>query len=144
MKISEVHLAELSGRTRATIRKRLADTPHEKGPHKARLYESKVALEILYRGNAESGETTSLPWEQRLLTKARREEIELNMAVIRKERIPLEDIAEINERAFSNIAGILKSRLGKLFDDETLQDCFAELRGIGERIRELGPPAEVN
>lgn len=143
MKISELRLAELTGRTRATIRKRLADTPHEKGPHKARLYESSVALEILFRGNAEGGETLSLHEEQRLLTRARREEIELNMQVLRKERIPLDDIAEINDRAFSNIAGILKSRLGKFFDDATLQDCFAELCGIGERLRELGPPADA-
>lgn len=139
MKISELRLAELTGKARATIRKWLANTPHEKGPHKARLYESKVALEILYRGEPESGETLSLHEEQRLLTKARREEIGLNMEVVRKERIPLDEITAINDRAFSNIAGILKARLGKLFDDETLQDCFAELRGIGERIRELGP-----
>ena len=144
MKISELRLAELTGKTRATIRKRLADTPREKGPHKARLYESKVALEILCRGGEESGETLSLHEEQRLLTKARREEIELNMQVVRKERIPLEDCIEIDDRVLSNVAGILKSRLGKLFDDATLQDLFAELRGIGERLRELGPPAEVD
>ena len=64
--------------------------------------------------------------------------------ISRRTRIPIDVIEELDNRAFSNIAGILKSRLGKLFDDATLQDCFAELRGIGERIRELGPPADVN
>ena len=122
-KISELRLAELTGKTRATIRKRLANTPHEKGPHKARLYDSKIALEIIYRGETEGGETLSLHEEQRLLTKTRREEIELNMQVIRRERIPLDDIAEINERAFSNIAGILKSRLGKQFDEIGRASC---------------------
>lgn len=52
---------------------------------------------------------------------------------------------EISQRGFHHVPLTislslvsLKARVGKLFEDETLQDLFAEWRGIGEGIRELG------
>lgn len=132
-------LSRLTGRTRETIAKRLAGVPHVTTANRAKTYDSRAALEAIFTLSANS-EADS----RRLLNDARRELARLQAETIRKERIPLDDIAEINDRALSNVAGILKSRLGKLFDDATLQDLFAELRGIGERLRELGPATEDN
>ncbi len=135
--VSINELASWTGKTRATVTKALDGVPFLDGPKSAKLYPSKVALEKIYLGKDEAGESFVTNQEAtRLLTIARREQINLEMEVTRKERIPLDVLTEINERTFSNVAGLLKSHEGKELDTTLINDLFTEFREIGARIRE--------
>lgn len=135
MKQSETQLSDLTGMARLTVRRKLSDIPHERGPKSAKLYDSKIALPILY-GIGESGGLSQAE-ANRLLTIARREEIDLNMEVTRRERIPIEDVTLINEEALSNIAGLLKAHTGKTLNEQLVNDIFANARAIGAKLRDL-------
>jgi chemotaxis protein histidine kinase CheA len=127
-------LARLTGKTRETIAQRLASLAHGTGKTGAKLYEAKAALEAIY-SNASTSEAES----RRHLNDARRELTTLQAECIRKERIPLDVITAINEAALGNVAGILKSKAGKFFDDQALADCFEELARIAPQVAEHGP-----
>jgi hypothetical protein len=58
------------------------------------------------------------------------------MVILRKERIPLEDITEINEEVFTHVAGLLKAHTGKMLTEDLVNDIFAQFRGIGARLRD--------
>jgi hypothetical protein len=127
-------LARLTGKTRETIALRLQSVPHGTADNGAKLYESKAALEAIY-----SSASTSEAESRRQLNDARRELTTLQAECIRKERIPLDVITAINEAALGNVAGILKSKAGKFFDDQALADCFEELASIDLQVAEHGP-----
>jgi hypothetical protein len=65
--------------------------------------------------------------------KAEAENWTLRNEVIRKERIPLEIVAQINDHACTAIRHII---LASPLPDEAKQDIFEELRGIGERVKQ--------
>jgi hypothetical protein len=134
--LSENQLSELTGRTRATIRKRMDGLEYRTGPHKARLYDSKIALEAIYLRGSNTGESDFIDTAeaQRQLTVARRDQITLEMECTRKDRIPLDDIEAVNDRVFTNVAGLLKAQAGKVLSPELLNDLFTELRGLGDSI----------
>jgi hypothetical protein len=73
---------------------------------------------------------------QRLLTVARRKQIDLEMEVTRRERVPLEVLEEINEEAFSNVAGMLKANTGKALTEELVNDLYALFRDIAAKVKE--------
>ena len=129
-------LARLTGKTRETIAQRLASLTHATGKTGAKLYTAKDALEAIY-----TAASTSEAESRRHLNDARRELTTLQAECIRKERIPLDVITMINEAALGNVAGILKSKAGKFFDDQALADCFEELARIGTQVAEHGPNA---
>jgi len=145
MPLLTVHkLAELTGKQRVTLNKRLDNVPFTLGngdvkPQK--LYDSKVALEYIYCGGAvsEDGEPTErIPTQQeaaRDLSIAKRKEIDLKMEVLRKERIPLEDICAVNEQAFLHVAGLIKSNEGKMLTAELVNDIFTGIREIGAKLK---------
>jgi|688.fasta_scaffold564242_1 hypothetical protein len=126
-------LARLTGKTRETIAQRLASLTHATGKTGAKLYTAKDALEAIY-----TAASTSEAESRRHLNDARRELTTLQAEALRKARVPLDDAIQINEAALANVRGILKSRLGKTFDEQTLGDTFAELATIGKGIAELG------
>ena len=129
-------LSRLTGRTRETLALRLQSVPHATGKTGAKLYPAKDALEAIY-----TAASTSEAASRTLLNNARRELTTLQAECIRKERIPLDVITAINEAALGNVAGILKSKAGKFFDDQALADCFEELARIGTQVAEHGPNA---
>lgn len=67
---------------------------------------------------------------------ARRENIELDTQTKRKDRIPLEDIEEINREVYGNVCGLLKSSVGKLLTEDAVTDMLAQFRDIGAKIRD--------
>lgn len=69
------------------------------------------------------------------LAVAKEEQIRLDMEVTRKERIPLDDAEEYNDRALQNCAGILKAHEGKPLSPALIQELFAELRTMGEALK---------
>jgi hypothetical protein len=140
MKLLSVNeLSILTDCTRATVSKKLQGVKYEDGPHAAKLYNSASALRLVL-GVAEAtedGEVITQAEAQRLLTIARKKEIEQNMEVTSRERIPLEDVEEINNGTFENICGILKSNVGKELTDDLLADMLAQLREVGAELLEV-------
>ncbi len=101
----------------------------------AKLYDSRVALSCIYLGGGtEEGAQTEAE-SRRLLNIKRTAGIELDMQTKRKERIPLADLEAVNERAFSNVAGMLKAQRDKLLTEQTINDLLTELRSVSEVVR---------
>ncbi len=143
MLISENQISEITHKDRKTIRARLMDVEFTPGERNAKLYESHVALAIIYGQAGKDGVT---PQEAaRQLTIKRTEEIELNMECTRRERIPLELVEEHNEQVLQNVAGIFKASEGKKLSPELIQEIFAEFRRMDEILadynRKAPPPA---
>jgi len=139
--LSEIQLSLLTGKTRNTIRKKLGEMKSKPGPHRARLYPSGPALELIYCGTAGTGDKTGfVPAAEaaRLLTVARKDQIELEMEVTRKERILLDDLEETNDRVFSNLAGMLKANRGKELTDDLVKDMLQEARNVGVALTDAG------
>ena len=137
-KISTLELARLTDFDRGTVGRRIDHLPFEPGPKRAKLYDSAIALRVLY-GQAETGavdETTGMS-PQDALAVTRKKEIELGMEVTRGERWPCEDVEAIHESALSNVAGLLKSHEGKPLSAELIRDIFTELREVGAHLAKL-------
>ena len=133
--LSVNELAQLTRKTRATVTRRLDGIPFLDGPKSAKLYPSHVALEKIYQGDESGGEFITNAEAPRLLTIARREQIDLEMEVTRKERIPLDVLEDVNDRAFSNVAGMLKAHEGKVLTTDGIADMLTELRSVSEVVR---------
>src|SRR5437762_12212908 len=91
MKVSTNWLATVTGKHRGTVKKRIGNlNPDSKG-----RYDSIAALEAIYCGGASpngENEFISTPEAVRQLTIAKKEEIELQMQIVRGQRIPIEDV----------------------------------------------------
>lgn len=130
-------LSEITGLDRRTVKKRL----HGQAP--AEITSKGDGLFTVDNVMAPSHQLTqgdsgmSAAEAQRLLLIARKDEIALNMEVLRKERPRLVDITEINEEALGNVAGLLKAHKDKVLSEELINDIFAELRGIGAKLVQL-------
>lgn len=137
-KFSISQYAEMCGRDRTTISIKLRDMTFEPGPRRSRLYESVHALELIF-GFTIGGDVPTITQAEatRLLTVARGQQVELEMEVTRKERVPIEDITEINEEALSNAAGLLKANTGKQLTEEIVNDVFSCFRGIAAKLKGL-------
>lgn len=134
--VSISELSALTSKTRETVGKALRNIRSEPGPNNAKFYPSDVALERVY-GVFEKGDAVSLVDAQRQLAVARRQEIEVNIEISRKERIPLEDVNEVNEEALMNVAGVLKAHVGRVLTMESVNDMFTELRGVGDKLKRM-------
>lgn len=135
-KLSILQLSVFTGKTRPTVRSRLDGLPFEDGGKNGKLYDSKLALEKIYQVSDDPDNATITNAEAtRQLTIARKEQIDLEMEVTRKERIPLEIIEAVNDRVFSNVAGMLKAHRGKRLTEDGINDILAELRSVGSAVR---------
>jgi phage terminase Nu1 subunit (DNA packaging protein) len=70
----------------------------------------------------------------RQLTVEKALQVRLQNEITRKERIPIEDVLDINNRIFQAIAGTLKANVNKLLTQEHLNEMFAALRDAGDRL----------
>ena len=68
---------------------------------------------------------------------ARRQQIDLEMEVLRGERWPSEDVEAIHETSLSNVAGLLKAHEGKALTPELIRDIFTELREVPAKLAKL-------
>jgi hypothetical protein len=126
VQVSQNELSELTGKDRKTVRRLLAHLNPAPGPHRAKLYDSKLALETLYLGTNGNGFITTAEAVRRL-TIAKEKEIVLNMEIKRGARIPIEDVSEISTHIFRHMRGIIVA--SKLTPDEKNE--------ILDRLREL-------
>lgn len=125
----------MTGRTRENIMGKLDGVPFEK-KGSAKLYDSVPALSRIFLGQSDTDGTALTEAESRRLLNLRRiAEIDLDMEIKRKERIPLDVLESVNDRAFSNVAGMLKSNRDKPLTEEAINDMLTELRSVSEAIR---------
>ncbi len=119
-------MGQATGKHPATIKKRIANLiPDIKGK-----YDSADALEIIYCGSVEGedGKPITGPEAVRLLTIARKEEIDLDMEIKRGERIPVEDCLAIDNEVFQSITGTLKAHSGKYLNEDVTNEIFDGLK----------------
>jgi hypothetical protein len=136
LSINELH--KLTGKTRATVTKSMDGLTFQPGPKAGKLYDSKLALAKLYGVAGEDGTGSVTAQEaSRLLTIARRQQIDLEMEVLRGERWPSEDVEAIHETSLSNVAGLLKAHEGKTLTPELIRDIFTELREVPAKLAKL-------
>ncbi len=136
LSITELH--KLTGKTRATVTKSMDGLTFQPGPKSGKLYDSKLALAKLYGVAGEDGTDSVTAQEaSRLLTIARRQQIDLEMEVTRGDRWPKEDVENIHETSLSNVAGLLKAHEGKALTPELIRDIFTELREVPAKLAKL-------
>ncbi len=130
-------LAIFTGKTRATVTKAVDGIPAIHGPKKAKLYDSKVAFEAIYcrRGDEPGSDFVSEAESRRLLNIRRREQIDLEMSIKRKERIPIEILNAVNDDVFQSVAALLKTNKGRSLNEEVINDVMAQFLDIPNRLK---------
>lgn len=95
-------------------------------------------LEAIYCGGTSNGDSSSVTTEQaqKELAIARKQQIDLQNEVLRKERVPLETLEQINEEAFANVAAMLKAQTGKTLTEELINDIYGQFRDIAAKVKE--------
>ena len=131
--VSLLKIAELTGHNRITVRKYLVGVPFRKdgdGDKATKYYESTAVLTL-----RQIGEDLT---PQDALAKARKEEIELKMEILRGERPKLSAVVEAVDDVFAEIAGIIR---GSALDDERKADAMQALADGVRRVS--GQKADV-
>ena len=103
MSISE--LSALTGFTRETVGKRLADIPHTAAGN-AKRYDPRQALPALYEVAGNSGQI-DLMRERALLARSQRQKIDLEIGVMQQRLIPAETV----EQTWSGMTSAARQRL---------------------------------
>src|SRR6266700_6478887 len=122
-------LGRHTGKDRRTIKKRLDRLPQDlKGK-----FDSVTALEAIYCGTltTENG-FISTPEAVRLLTIAKKEEIELQMQIVRGQRIPIEDCTTAVNEVFQSLRGIVKANLPV----EAANQVFDQMREVTKWLQQ--------
>lgn len=131
--------SRLTGKSPTTVTRRAANLPFLGGENgTAKKYEAPALLEALYCVGTGGGDSSSVSTEQaqKELAIARKQQIDLQNEVLRKERIPLEVVEQINQEAFANMAAMLKAHLGKTLTEELINDINTQHRDIADKVKE--------
>lgn len=107
MLVSVNYLADLTGKDRRTIGRRLGALVATPGPNRSNQYESQEALSALYGNDDDDGARLDPQQERARLDAERRHELELRNARAHGELLPREEVAA----AWSEQIGIAKGRL---------------------------------
>lgn len=146
-RISENMLAELTGKDRATIKRRLAGLEPLETKKKAYIYDLKTALRFIYeplvdeQADEEAGYLNPL-MEKARLDRARRLSVELDNEVKRKELIPKSELKEVLGKIFgavrSKLLNIPQKASQSMPDNPTRKQIQAFLKKeIAEALKEL-------
>jgi hypothetical protein len=130
--------SRLTGKSPTTVTRRAANLPFQGGENgTAKKYEAPALLEALYCGGT-GGDSSAVSTEQaqKELAIARKQQIDLQNEVLRKERVPLETLEQINEEAFTNVAAMLKAQTGKTLTEELVNDIYSQFRDIAAKVKE--------
>jgi hypothetical protein len=124
-------LAECVGMHPSTVKRRTTGLQRDTAGKLNRVQ----ALEAVFIGTVETkdGRITT-PEAVRQLTIEKALQVRLQNEITRKERIPIEDVLEVNNRVFQSIAGTLKANLNQLLTIEKINQMFAEFRAACERL----------
>lgn len=105
MSISE--LSNLTGFTRETVGKRLADIPHTTAAGNAKRYDPRAALPALYGVTGGNSGQVDLMRERALLARSQRQKIDLEIGVMQRDLIP----ASVVETTWSGMTTAARARL---------------------------------
>jgi hypothetical protein len=131
--------SRLTGKSPTTVTRRAANLPFLGGENgTAKKYEAPALLEALYSVGTGGGDSSAVSTEQaqKELAIARKQQIDLQNEVLRKERVPLETLEQINEEAFANVAAMLKAQTGKTLTEELINDIYSQFRDIAAKVKE--------
>ena len=126
MKLPILKFTELTGVHRDTISKRLADLPFEAGKKGAKLYESTVALPLIYAVDNLEAARAEQARSQAALNKIREENL-------RKERVPLQLVLDEMDSLFQEIGAILKNT--KELSAVRVNEIFQKFREIPGKLK---------
>jgi hypothetical protein len=107
MQLSINQLSDLTGKDRRTITSRLKDLAHVDGAKGAYLYEASEALELIYYGKGS---------DKSDLDRKRCEQIDVDIEIKRKKRIPLPIVSAVWDAGLQSFAATLKAARGKRLD----------------------------
>jgi hypothetical protein len=120
MKYSISQLAAMTGKDRRTVTARVQDLDYEEGDDRAHLYESVEALAAIYLSvNAKES-----------LDEKRCQEIDLNMEIKRKLRIPFPVVEGLWDSAIQSFTAQLKAARGKKLTVALINELIGILRGV--------------
>lgn len=132
--VSANWLSRHTGKDWRTIKKRIDKLSHD---NRGRV-DCASALESIYCGNGNgtngNGEFIATPEAVRLLTIAKKQEIDLDMEIKRGDRIPREDCEIALGEVVQAINGTLKAKRNQILDDVTINEIFGQLREVGEKM----------
>ncbi len=124
--VTQRELEELTGKHRKALREMLQGVPFKPGPNRAHLYESTVALPVIYT-EARSLEAARIKQAE---TAARLNEIRADE--LSKTRIPIQDVLDVNDQIFQAIASTLKAEAakGRVLTREIVNELFEKFRTV--------------
>lgn len=120
MQVSINQLAELTGQDRRTITKRLERLNFSEGSKGAHLYDSHDALDAIYLSES----------PRDALDQKRCAEIDLNIEIRRKQRIPLKVVTAVWDACLQSFTATLKAAKGKKLDTKKINELIERLRSV--------------
>jgi hypothetical protein len=127
MLLSINQLSELTGRERHIVAKLLRDLPFKDGERGAHLYQSVEALPVIYGGDSLDAARAKQALSQARLNAVREQEL-------RRQRIPLEIVADAMDQTFQSIAATLKAAKNKKLTTERINELFDKFRDMPEIV----------
>jgi hypothetical protein len=130
--LSIKQLAEVSGRTRETVTRRLRGLDPRAGKKGALLYESSEALPLIFAVDSLEAARAAQALSQASLNRVR--EVEL-----RKRLIPIQDVRDINDQIRYAMQAILQGAQGKTLTHELINHLFARFRAVLVKLKTPWP-----
>ena len=128
MKLPISKISELTGIHRDTISKRLADLPFEAGKKGAKLYSSEDALAAIYKTDSLEAARAEQARTAAQLNAIRAEDL-------RKTRIPIGIVLQVNDEIAQATAATLKAAEGKFLTQDLINDIFDKFRSIPAKLK---------
>ncbi len=128
MQLSISQLSELTGRERRTVSNKLADVQHTPGDKGAMLYESTVALPLIYAVDNLEAARAAQARSQASLNALREEDM-------RKQRVPLQVALDAIDEVFQAIGSTLKAAKGKKLTADKINELFDKWRGLPAKLK---------
>lgn len=107
-------MSEITGIDRRTVKKRVAHLKVHKGAGKGHYYDAHEALPALYHGEGGGNIDQKLQAEQLKYDAARAELKQLEVAKLRGQVVPVEDVAKVVEKEYSFVRQQIRALPSKL------------------------------
>ena len=128
MLLSISQLAELTAFDRRTIAKSLKDLPSIDGERGALLYESTEALPAMFKVDSLEAARAKQANSQASLNAVREQDL-------RRQRIPLQVVADTMDEVFQALGSTLKAAKGKTLSTEMINELFDKFRAAPAKLK---------